>query len=241
MDAIAGSTYVVHVASPFFYGDDEEALVKPAVEGTMSVLKACKAHKVKRCVVTSSCLSVFMVSEASRPADGVFTEAHWSEENRPEGIDNYSKSKILAEKAAWKFVEDLPAEEKFELVCVLPSFVMGPPLLPCAGTSVGLVQGLMTGGMKEIPTNHVPSCDVRQVANAHVMAIKNKAAAGKRYMIVQGNPSIAEYAEPICKKYRGEGWPITESVQAVDESEFVPKFDNSASKQLGIKKYNDFN
>lgn len=52
---------------------------------------------------------------------------------------------------------------------------------------------------------------------------------------------MAEYAEPICKKYRGEGWPITEQIQAVDESEFVPKFDNSASKELGIKKYNDFN
>ncbi len=123
-----------------------------------------------------------MCSEENRPA-GKFTEANWSE---PEacGDDNYSKSKVLAEKAAWKFVEDLPAEEKFELTTVLPAFVMGPPLTPASGTSVGFVQGILTGGMAEISGQHVPSCDVREVAKAHVLATSNKKAAGKRYMVV---------------------------------------------------------
>ena len=42
--AIEGSTYVVHTASPFPIAapKHEDELIKPAVEGTTAVLKACK-------------------------------------------------------------------------------------------------------------------------------------------------------------------------------------------------------
>ena len=53
--AINGSTYVVHTASPFQISyNTEDDLIKPAVEGTLAVLNACKANKVKRVVITSS-------------------------------------------------------------------------------------------------------------------------------------------------------------------------------------------
>lgn len=48
--AVSGCTYVCHVASPFVVGvseADEDILIKPAVEGTMNVLKPSKADKVK--------------------------------------------------------------------------------------------------------------------------------------------------------------------------------------------------
>ena len=41
IDAIAGSTYVAHVASPFFYPEDEADVIAPAVNGTLSAMKAC--------------------------------------------------------------------------------------------------------------------------------------------------------------------------------------------------------
>ena len=103
VEAIKGSTYVVHLASPFFSSQDESVLVKPAVDGTNAVMKACQLAGVRRCVVTSSCASIFNVAATDRPANGVFTEAHWSNPDRPEGVDAYSKSKTLAEKAAWDF------------------------------------------------------------------------------------------------------------------------------------------
>ena len=58
VSAIAGSTYVVHLASPFFMSKNEEDLIPPAVNGTTYVMKACQAAGVKRCVITSSCASV---------------------------------------------------------------------------------------------------------------------------------------------------------------------------------------
>ena len=57
-NAIKGSDYVVHVASPFFFSDDADSLIKPAVDGTTFVMKACQKAAIKRCVITSSCASV---------------------------------------------------------------------------------------------------------------------------------------------------------------------------------------
>lgn len=34
----------------------------------------------------------------------------------------------MAEKAAWKFVKELPEDQKFELVTICPGFVTGPNL-----------------------------------------------------------------------------------------------------------------
>ena len=236
--AIQGSTYVIHVASPFVYGKSDDEVIKPAVDGTIGVLKACQATKVKRCVVTSSCLSVLKVSEANRPA-GKFTEAIWSETEAC-GDDVYSKSKILAEKAAWDFVAALPQGEKFELTCVLPAFVMGPPLMAATGTSVGFTQGVMSGKMPQIPSNYVPAVDVREVAKAHLLAIKKEEAKGKRYMIVNLTRNMRDLAAPLITKYKPLGYPVTESMADIDPNLYEPQFDNSAAKGLGIT-FRDFN
>lgn len=47
--AVEGCTYVCHVASPFVFGvskDEEDTLIKPAVDGTLNVLRPSKANKV---------------------------------------------------------------------------------------------------------------------------------------------------------------------------------------------------
>ena len=47
MNAIAGSTYVAHLASPYYLDNKtRDELVKPAVNGTLGVMKACTAHGV---------------------------------------------------------------------------------------------------------------------------------------------------------------------------------------------------
>ena len=105
MSALAGSTYVVHVASPFVMSGDRDSLVKPAVNGTTAVMKACHATKVKRCVLTSSCVSVVYCAEEDRPIDNIFNEKHWSNPDAAPCQSNaYLESKTLAEKAAWDFV-----------------------------------------------------------------------------------------------------------------------------------------
>jgi nucleoside-diphosphate-sugar epimerase len=60
--AIQGSTYIVHTASPFPIESpsNEDLLIKPAVEGTLAVMKAAKLNKVKKVVITSSVAAIFI-------------------------------------------------------------------------------------------------------------------------------------------------------------------------------------
>lgn len=47
--AVDGCTYVCHVASPFVFGisdKDADTLIKPAVDGTLNVLRPCMANEV---------------------------------------------------------------------------------------------------------------------------------------------------------------------------------------------------
>lgn len=118
--AIAGQDYVVHTASPFpiTTPKHEDDLIKPAVEGTMAVLRAAHKHKVKRVVVTSSCAAIFVQSPKNHKE--LFTEEDWTDVTV---AGAYEKSKTLAERAAWDFVNSLPQEERFELVTINPFLI----------------------------------------------------------------------------------------------------------------------
>ena len=56
-EAVKGATYVIHTASPV--GIEQlprgpQDMIKPAVEGTLSVMRAAVKYGVKRVVITSS-------------------------------------------------------------------------------------------------------------------------------------------------------------------------------------------
>mmetsp|Transcript_42555 Transcript_42555/g.56161 ORF Transcript_42555/g.56161 Transcript_42555/m.56161 type:complete len:347 (+) Transcript_42555:23-1063(+) len=235
MSAIEGSDYVVHVASPFFFSGDRDSLVGPAVNGTTAVMKACQASKVKRCVVTSSCVSIAFCAVEDRPADNIYNESHWSNPDAEPCQNAYFASKTLAEKAAWDFVEKLPVEEKFELVTICPSFIMGPPLKKNeSGTSVGFMKSVLLGQREALSADTMQSVDVRDAALAHLLALQKKEAAGQRYILSQGEPTWQEYAKPVADKYKPLGWPVSDNEVEASE-EFHPKFDNSKAKKLGVK------
>lgn len=126
--AVAGSTYVAHTASPFVMvgQEDADAVLKPAIDGTLAVMEGCKAAGVKRIVITSSMASVMGVDPKDKPADLTWTAEMWSNPDRPGGLPPYVVSKYEAERAAWKYVEDLPEGERFELATVNPCLILGP-------------------------------------------------------------------------------------------------------------------
>jgi nucleoside-diphosphate-sugar epimerase len=63
------------------------------VEGTRNVINACLKNKVKRLVLTSSCLNLIV-----RKDNKVVNEDDWSDETL---LQFYPKSKFLAEKHFW--------------------------------------------------------------------------------------------------------------------------------------------
>jgi nucleoside-diphosphate-sugar epimerase len=62
--ATEGCDYVIHTASPFPIGlvKDENVLIKPAVEGTLAIMRGAQKSKVKRVVITSSCAAIYYKS-----------------------------------------------------------------------------------------------------------------------------------------------------------------------------------
>jgi len=71
---------VIHTASPFILDakDYKKGLFEPAVNGTVSILKAVKEHNpaIKRVVITSSFAAVENFLAGRRPGY-VYTEADW--------------------------------------------------------------------------------------------------------------------------------------------------------------------
>jgi len=120
--AIEGCDIVVHTASVFSIKGGYDAVVKPAVEGTRAVLEGCRDHKVKRLVVTSSCVAIHSQAKVK----STWTEEDWSEES---ACSTYDLSKTLAEKACWEFQAKLPEGEKFEIVTINPGLILGKYLV----------------------------------------------------------------------------------------------------------------
>lgn len=85
-EAMKGVDVVFHVASPFPLGDcEEDAVVKPALDGTLNVLRACAEGNVRKVVLTSSGYAVFGDEEGNK----TYTEEDWAD---PEKTKPYGKS-----------------------------------------------------------------------------------------------------------------------------------------------------
>lgn len=184
-EAVSGCDFVLHVASPVRLGPvtDENDLIVPAREGTFRVLRAARDAGVRRVVLTSA---FHAVGWGHPPADHTFTEDDWSVLDGP-GIDAYGKSKTLAERAAWDFIGTEGGST--ELVTVLPVAVMGPLLGPEVSGANHIVQLILDRKTAGLPDLWIPIVDVRDVADAHVLAMVTPEAAGQRFLLT-GGPAL---------------------------------------------------
>lgn len=172
-----------------------------------------------------------------RERSDLLNETHWSDPNWPT-ISIYAKSKVLAEKAAWDFWEALPEAERFELVTILPSFILGPPLRSESSTSIDFCKNVVSGAMKEIPLRGMPIVDVRDCAMSHLLAVKVAAAAGQRFISSNESSWFRDLVKPIRERFGSEGWPVTatEAAPAEGFDGYMPMLDNSKSRDtLGVQ------
>ena len=195
-EAISGCKYVLHVASPFFLGEpeDENVFIKPAVEGTLRVLNACAEEGVEKVVLTSS----FAAVGYGHPSDKEFySEDDWSSTDGD--ISHYAKSKTLAEKAAWNFIENLDDSKKFRLTVINPVGVTGPMLTDDIGSSNDFLLKLISGSMPACPKIHMGIVDVRDVAKAHIFAMKEEKTDGERIIASENEMFFVEVGRILNK------------------------------------------
>lgn len=160
-------------------------VIKTAVEGVLSVLRAAeKDGRVKRVVLTSSIAAVRDFAPEKRlPAGTPYTEEHWSDIEYQEKIARYKVSKTLQEKAAWEYVKNMDPAKKFELVALNPSLLIGKSLVKSqTNTSIEMLQAWFTG---KVPPFHSKFSwvAVTDAARAHLLAIKVPEAAGHRFIL----------------------------------------------------------
>jgi nucleoside-diphosphate-sugar epimerase len=181
-EAAAGCEHVLHVASPFPAAapKHEDELIAPAREGTLRVLRAARDAGCKRVVVTSSFAAI---GYGHAPRAAPFDERDWTDTSKP--VTAYVRSKTLAERAAWDFLQKEGGA--LELAVVNPVGVLGPVLGADYASSILLVRRMLDGEVPAVPRLMFGVVDVRDVADLHVRAMTNPAAKGQRFLAVAGD------------------------------------------------------
>ena len=206
--AMEGCSIVFHTASPFTTSvkDPQKELIDPALLGTRNVLEEANRHEsVRRVVLTSSCAAIYGDNaDVQKTPGGILTEEIW---NTSSSLTHqaYSYSKTVAEKEAWKIVEQ---QSRWDLVVVNPSLVIGPGINPHATSeSFALVKQFADGSLKSGAPRYGFGCvDVRDLAFAHVAAAYTPQAKGRH--IISGHATdLFEMSQLLVENYGGE-YPI---------------------------------
>ena len=190
--AVNECDYVLHVASPFpaVQPKNPDDLIVPAREGTLRMLSAGLEAGVSRIVVTSSVAAIRGgVGSSSAP----LTEENWTDPDNLK-LTPYTRSKTIAERAAWDYVRERGEVEK--LAVVNPGAILGPVLSDDRSYSLELIERLLKG-MPGAPRIGFSIVDVRDVADLQVRAMTASEAGGERFIAVGQFLWMSEVAEVL--------------------------------------------
>ncbi|GMY28988.1 cinnamoyl-CoA reductase 2-like [Fagus crenata] len=203
--AVEGCIGVFHVASPVPPSatvlNPEVELIEPAVKGTLNVLKACLEAKVKRVVVVSSVAALLM--NPSWPKGQVMDETCWSDKECCRNTKNwYYLSKTEAESEALDFAK----RSGLDVVTVCPSHVWGPILQPTVNTSSLFIIKILKGGYESMENKLRAIVDVRDVAEALLLAYEKPEAEG-RYICTSHMANAKDSVDLLKSLYPNYNYP----------------------------------
>ncbi|KAG8886680.1 methylglyoxal reductase (NADPH-dependent) gre2 [Tulasnella sp. 332] len=195
-EAVKTMDAVLHLASPVtgIFGPDVEPedAFRPAINGTLGILESAKKNgsTVKRIVITSSMSAVAGLKDTN------WNQAAVDEVNKigkaAQGFVKYSASKVLAERAAWDFMEKYGGGVGFDIVTVCPAWIAGPNIQE---EGVSASNQYMLGPLdpknrktgSELTAGAGSCSDVRDIANVHAELLMKPGAGGERF-IASGTP-----------------------------------------------------
>ena len=185
-EALKGCEYVLHMASPVIPGNvDMDLLVKPAVEGMNRCLNAAIKNKAKKFVLTSSYAAIYGNSKNK------LSDNDWTDLNRKD-LMPYEISKTKSELGMWEKVKN--AEYQIDACSINPVLVLGPSISGVISMSNKQVLNRILR-LPFIPKISLPIVGVRDVANAHLMAMENKNSNGKRFLISEKTVDLIHIAK----------------------------------------------
>ncbi|KZV99159.1 NAD(P)-binding protein [Exidia glandulosa HHB12029] len=211
--AVKGVDGIAHLASPFYIpsdNSDPQDLIRPAVNGTVHVLEsAAKAgaqnsHSrsgIKRIVITSSIVSILQ----PQPDSYIYSVRDWNEAaisdvqekgRKASGFMKYVASKVMAEKAALKWVQE--NKPGFDVGFVLPTYVYGPILgdsksVDTLPTTPQRLLGFFANGVENVNTFVGSYIHVEDVARAHVAVhLREDLGNNRRLLLSSTNETIGQ-------------------------------------------------
>ncbi len=223
-EAVNGCAYVLHVASPFPPAQprDPDELIVPARDGALRVLTAALDAGAERIVLTSS---VAAVRNGGPPGNGTaYTEDDWTDGDNS-SLTPYTRSKTIAERAAWELVREQGAEQR--LAVVNPGAIIGPVLSDDRSFSLELIERLMKGAMPALPRLGFSLVDVRDVAALELLAMTASDAGGKRFIATDRFLWMAEIAEILRERLGAEAAKVPSRVAPNVLIKAVGLFDKS--------------
>jgi len=185
--ALSNCTRLYHLAANVKLWDPEPArIISPAVEGMRATLRAARARKLEKIVVTSSA-GVLGTSAGEEPMD----ETHAFNLEAPEA---YFAAKVAADQVAAEFIaEGLP------IVTVLPATIAGPGDWKPTPNGKLLLEYLNTPSTSHFSVfgGGCNVVDVEDVALGHVLAME-RGVVGQRYLLGGENLSFSQVFETLC-------------------------------------------
>lgn len=202
-EAVRGCSHVLHIASPVPRkpAKTAEEVIAPARDGALRVLKACSEAGARRVVMTSSTAAV--IWGRNRDGSRVYDEKDWSELN--EEVGPYERSKTLAERAAWEYVDGLSSRSRLELTTILPGLVLGPVFGGSHSISGEVIRKLLAGELPGVPDLGFAAVDARDLADIHVTALTHPDAANQRFIAAIEHAPWLEMAKILAEHYGPRG------------------------------------
>lgn len=179
-DGLEGCDAFFHVAGVVsFWKGNAELMHEVNVEGVYNAVEAAKAAEVDRMIHTST------VGAIGVPQGGVGdeeTEYNWSGRGIPYMETKHRGQEMVLRNAA---------TGALDAVSVNPGTVLGPGDKNLNGGQ--FVRALVKGDMPGLPKGAVNFCDVRDVAEGHVLAYE-EGTSGERYILGGENHTWAEFS-----------------------------------------------
>lgn len=241
------ATVFLHTASPFFFNvtDIEKQLLLPAVNGTKNVLKSIKEYgkNIERVVVTSSYAAIASNKAAPNP-ENTYDESSWNDLTWEESLQNplfgYCGSKTFAEKAAWDFVKT--EKPNFVLSTVNPVYVFGPQPTndfdtKQLNTSSEIINGFLklSGPDAKVDQHNGVAVDVRDVAEAHLVAFEKEEAKNERLFLVSDYFTSQTILDVLHSKFpkQTENVPVgTPGSDKEDIKTKITRFNNDKTRKI---------
>ncbi len=184
--ALRGCEQVYHLAADYrLWVPDPETMYEINVEGTRNVMRAALQLDVEKVIYTGT-VGTLPTSSNGKPSN------EESSADIKEMVGHYKRSKFMAEKEAYGFIE-----KGLPVVVVCPSTPIGP--MDRKPTPTGkMIVDFLNGRIPAYLNTGLNFVDVEDVAAGHWLASKH-GKAGQRYILGNKNVTLSEFFGTLAR------------------------------------------